>query len=132
MKRVLIVSPHFPPVNAPDMQRVRQSLPHFVAAGWEVTVLTVADPTPDAPVEPELLRSVPAAVRIVRARCLARTWTVHLGIGNVAPARPAVPFYRRPAPPDGAAGMMSSIFPPPCSACCPSAGCGARSPECPT
>lgn len=66
------------------MQRVRQSLPYFTAAGWEVTVLTVADPTPAAPVDPELLRSVPAAVEVVRARCLPRTWTQRFGVGNVA------------------------------------------------
>ncbi|HWA28481.1 MAG TPA: glycosyltransferase [Lacunisphaera sp.] len=93
MKRVLIVSPHFPPVNAPDMQRVRMSLPYFAEAGWEATVLTVDDPTPTAPVEPELLATVPADVPIVRARCLSRTWTRWLGIGNVALR--ALPFLFR-------------------------------------
>ncbi|MCW5549490.1 MAG: glycosyltransferase, partial [Opitutaceae bacterium] len=83
-RRVLIVSPHFPPVNAPDMQRVRTALPHFIAAGWEVTVLTADDPTPTAPVEPELLATVPPAVRVVRAHCFSRRWTRWLGIGNVA------------------------------------------------
>lgn len=84
MKHVLIISPHFPPVNAPDMQRVRISLPFFAEAGWAATVLTVADPTPDAPVEPELLATVPAEVRVVRARCLSRRWTRWFGVGNVA------------------------------------------------
>jgi glycosyltransferase involved in cell wall biosynthesis len=83
-KRLLIVSPHFPPVNAPDMQRVRVALPYFVEAGWEVTVLTVADPTPLAPLEPELDATVPAAVRVVRTRCFSRTWTGLLGVNNVA------------------------------------------------
>lgn len=84
MKRVLIISPHFPPVNAPDMQRVRMSLPYFAAAGWEATVLTVADPTPTAPVEPELLATIPAVVRVERAHCCSRTWTGWLGVNNVA------------------------------------------------
>ena len=84
MKRVLIVSPHFPPVNAPDMQRVRMSLPYFTAGGWDVTVLTVADPTPTAPVEAELSATVPAPVRVVRAHCCSRSWTRFLGINNVA------------------------------------------------
>ncbi len=83
-RRLLIVSPHFPPVNAPDMQRVRQSLPAFVAAGWEVTVLTVDDPTPSAPVEPELLATLPPEVRVERVRCCSRRWTGLLGVGNVA------------------------------------------------
>lgn len=84
MRRVLIISPHFPPVNAPDMQRVRMSLPYFVAAGWEVTVLTVADPTPTAPLEPALAATVPAGVRVVRAHCCSRRWTGRLGVNNVA------------------------------------------------
>ena len=83
-RRVLLVSPHFPPVNAPDMQRVRMSLPYFVAAGWEVTVLTVADPTPTAPLEPELAATVPAGVRVARAHCFSRRWTGLLGVNNVA------------------------------------------------
>ena len=83
-QRVLIVSPHFPPVNAPDMQRVRTSLPYFVEAGWEVTVLTVADPTPTAPLEPELTATVPASVRVEHAFCFSRHWTKFFGVNNVA------------------------------------------------
>jgi hypothetical protein len=83
-RRVLVVSPHFPPVNAPDMQRIRASLPAFVRAGWHVTVLTVDDPTPAAAVESELLDTVPAGVQIVRARCWSRRWTALFGVNNVA------------------------------------------------
>lgn len=89
MPKVLILSPHFPPLNTPDMQRVRMSLPHFVAAGWEVTVLAVDDPQPAAPLEPELLDTVPAAVRVVRTRCLRR----RAGVGNIALR--ALPFLWR-------------------------------------
>jgi hypothetical protein len=83
-RRVLIVSPHFPPVNAPDLHRVRVALPYFVAAGWNITVLTVADPTPTAPVEPELLMTLPLEISIRRVHCLSRRWTGLLGINNVA------------------------------------------------
>ena len=84
MKRVLIISPHFPPVNAPDMQRVRVSLPGFVEGGWAVTVLTVDDPTPTAPIEPELNATVPAGVQVERAYCFSRQWTAWFGVNNVA------------------------------------------------
>lgn len=83
MPRLLIVSPHFPPVNAPDMQRVRMSLPHFLAAGWEVTVLAADDPEPLAPLEPDLLATIPEAVRVVRVPCLRRRWTGKLGLNNL-------------------------------------------------
>lgn len=83
MPRLLIVSAHFPPVNAPDMQRVRMSLPHFVDAGWEVVVLTVDDRAPLAPLEPELLTTLPRPVRIVRAPLFSRGWTRWIGINNL-------------------------------------------------
>lgn len=82
--RVLVVSPHFCPVNTPDMQRVRMSLPRFVERGWGVTVLTVDDPTPTAPLDEELARTVPTAVEVVRAYCFPRGLTRLVGIGNVA------------------------------------------------
>ncbi|MEL6163125.1 MAG: hypothetical protein AAFR37_04960 [Cyanobacteria bacterium J06628_3] len=40
-RRVLIISPHFPPINAPDHQRVRMSLPYFKEFGWEAHVIAV-------------------------------------------------------------------------------------------
>jgi len=91
--RVLIVSPHFPPVNAPDLQRVRMSLPYFVEAGWEPVVLTVDDREPIAPLEPDLLATVPASVRVVRAPCWSRRWTRLIGVGNIALR--ALPFLHR-------------------------------------
>ena len=83
MPRLLIISPHFPPINAPDMQRVRMSLPHFVDAGWEVVVLTVDDREPLAPLESDLLLTVPAAVRVVRVHAFSRRWTRWLGMNNL-------------------------------------------------
>ena len=40
-RKVLIVSPHWPPVNAPDLQRVRMSLSYYRQYGWEPVVLAV-------------------------------------------------------------------------------------------
>jgi glycosyltransferase involved in cell wall biosynthesis len=87
--RLLIVSPYFPPLNTPDMQRVRMSLPYFIAAGWEVTVLAVDEPEPAVPVERELLDTVPAEVRVVRTRCARR----RAGVGSIALR--ALPFLLR-------------------------------------
>lgn len=92
MPRLLIVSPHFPPVNTPDMQRVRMSLPHFVDAGWEIVLLTADDRQPLAPLEPELLATVPRAVRVVRVPVLSRTWTSLLGVNNLG-LRALASFY---------------------------------------
>jgi glycosyltransferase involved in cell wall biosynthesis len=41
MKKLLIISPHFPPINAPDMHRIRMSLPYYVDFNWHVEIVTV-------------------------------------------------------------------------------------------
>lgn len=84
MKRVLIVSPHFPPINAPDMQRVRLALPYLHELGWEPTVLAVEPESIEGGVfEPLLEKTYPADIRVVRVRGLSPQLTRRLGIGNV-------------------------------------------------
>lgn len=83
MKRVLIVSPHFPPVNAPDMQRIRMGLPYYRTSGWEPVVLAVAPVDVEATVEPELLATVPPQVQVRTCRALPVRWTRRIGIGNI-------------------------------------------------
>ena len=81
--RVLIVSPHFPPVNAPDMQRVRMSLPFFREFGWEPVVLAVG-PTETERVDPVLNGTVPDSMPIVRVSALPARLTRLVGVGNLA------------------------------------------------
>jgi hypothetical protein len=84
LKQVLIVSPHFPPINAPDMQRVRLALPHLRAHGWEPTVLAVApDSIEGGVLEPTLEETYPADVRVVRVRGLSPGVTRRFGVGNL-------------------------------------------------
>jgi hypothetical protein len=84
MKKVLIVSPHFPPINAPDMQRVRLMLPHLRAAGWEPTVLAVAPESIEGGVlETALEQTYPADVRVIRVVGIAPGRTRWFGVGNL-------------------------------------------------
>lgn len=83
MKRLLIVSPHFPPINAPDMQRVRMSLPFYRENGWEPVVLAVGEPWQEGVREPELMATLPADLRVVYVGALSARWTRYLGIGNL-------------------------------------------------
>lgn len=80
MKRVLIVSPHFPPINAPDLQRVRMSLPYYRANGWEPIVLCVDDREVAGVREPELSRTIPPDVKVIRCAALPLHW---IGVRNV-------------------------------------------------
>jgi len=83
LKKLLIISPHFPPLNAPDMQRIRMSLPHYRANGWEPVVLTLADEFQDGVREPELMATLPPDVRIIRIPAIPVRTARRCGLGNV-------------------------------------------------
>lgn len=83
MRKLLIVSPHFPPVNAPDMQRVRMALPHLGAQGWEATVLAVAPESIEgAVIEPLLEDTYPRGTHVMRVKGIS-PHIRRLGIGGL-------------------------------------------------
>lgn len=84
MKRVLIISPHFPPINAADMQRVRMSLPYFVNFGWTAEVAVVNPKYSDLAKDELLLQTVPANTVIHKVKALAKKWTSKIGMGGLA------------------------------------------------
>ena len=84
MKRVLIISPHFPPVNAADMHRVRQSLPYFAEAGWEAVTLAVGPNFVEGYLDEHLLETIPEAADVRRLPALDYHWTRKFGLGSVA------------------------------------------------
>lgn len=83
-KTVLIVSPHFPPINAPDHQRVRMALLHFKEFGWQPTVLAVEPECSENRRDDSLLTTIPDDVEIHRVRALPVGVTRRVGIGNLA------------------------------------------------
>ncbi len=84
MRRVLIVSPHFPPTNAPDHQRVRMSLPFFREHGWEPVVLAVNATGVENTREPLLAATVPADIPVHRVSALSARCARRFGLGNLA------------------------------------------------
>jgi len=83
-RRVLIVSPNFPPINAPDMQRARMALPHLRAHGWEPVVLAVTPESSGTGVfEPLLEQTYPADIRVIRVQGILPGRTRWLGIGSL-------------------------------------------------
>lgn len=79
--RVLIISPHFPPTNAADMQRVRLLLPHLAAAGIEAEVLAVEPEQVAAPQDPWLAEGLPDEVPVHRVKALGLEWGKVPGLG---------------------------------------------------
>ena len=84
MKRLLIISPYFPPANAADMQRVRMSLPYYHQFGWEAEVVTVDCKYIDIGLDELLLETVPKNVIIHRIKALNKQITTKIGLGSVA------------------------------------------------
>ncbi|MDX1973079.1 MAG: glycosyltransferase [Candidatus Sumerlaeia bacterium] len=58
-KRLLIVSPLFPPTNAADLHRVRMAIPHLLKLGWSVEVLCLSPDATELIQDDFLLRTVP-------------------------------------------------------------------------
>jgi hypothetical protein len=83
LKNVLIVSPHFPPVDLPDMHRVRVSLPHFAEFGWNAKVLTVAPEFVEGSKEARFVERLPGDAAVVRTGALPLQWTRWAGLGNL-------------------------------------------------
>lgn len=98
MKKLLIISPHFPPVNAADMHRVRQCLPYLRECGWEAVVFAVAPEEVEGGRDELLMETLPADVEVHRVRALPARWTRKVGLGNLGircwlPLRRAVDRY---------------------------------------
>jgi len=84
LKKLLIISPYFPPVNAADMQRVRTSLPYFAANGWDAEVVMVNENYIDLATDELLMQSLPAQLKIHKVKALKKHFTSKLGLGSIA------------------------------------------------
>ena len=84
MRNVLIISPHFPPINAADMHRVRHSLPYFQEMGWNPMVLAVDPEKIEGSRDFLLLHTVPDSANVQHVGAFSTTWTRRLGVGNPA------------------------------------------------
>ncbi len=83
LRRALIVSPHFPPLNAPDCQRVRNSIPHTNEFGWEAHVLAVDARDVEGFLDPDLEKTLPLNVPITRIRGISARFTRPFGFGGL-------------------------------------------------
>lgn len=92
LRRVLIVSPRFPPKNAPDHHRVRMSLPFYRKFGWDPTVLCISPETSDSLDDPALGDSLPRDARVVRIPAWSEQKCRRFGFGHLD-YRCLVPLY---------------------------------------
>ncbi|MBL0358829.1 MAG: glycosyltransferase [Chitinophagaceae bacterium] len=85
LKKVLIISPYFPPVNTADMHRVRQGLPYFRQLGWEPVVITVDEAYTESYSRDELLlHTIPSDIKVHRVKALKTKYTRKVGLGSLS------------------------------------------------
>lgn len=82
-RRVLLVTPHFPPDTNAASHRVRLLAPHLPAFGWHPTVVTVDPRDYEGRLDHRLLSLVPDTLRVVRCRAWPARWTRRIGIGDL-------------------------------------------------
>jgi hypothetical protein len=82
-RRVLIVSPHFPPSNVPDHQRVRLILPYLRENGWHPEVLAVDSAAVAAPLDVWMVKGLPAEVPVHRVQAWGLGWARIPSLGTL-------------------------------------------------
>jgi hypothetical protein len=92
-KRVLMVTPHFPPDTMAGTHRVRLLAPYLPEFGWDPVVLTVDPLRYEQPIDPDLAALVPRDLRVLRCRAWSPGWTRRIGIGDLG-LRAFVPAWR--------------------------------------
>jgi glycosyltransferase involved in cell wall biosynthesis len=80
---VLIVSPNFPPVDAPDLHRARTIIPFLPEFGWKPIVLSVDPSATERPQEPLLFETLPAGLRAARVPALPARWARRAGFTDL-------------------------------------------------
>ena len=83
MKRVLIVSPHFPPINAADCHRARMAVAELPPCGWEPHVLAVEPAGCSQPRDDWLLETLPDALAVTRVAAIPERFTRLAGVGSL-------------------------------------------------
>jgi hypothetical protein len=83
MRRVLMVSPHFPPDSSAAAHRVRLLAPHLPAAGWQPTIVTVDPSGYEGRLDPDLAALVPSSMDVVRTPAWPARWTRQIGLGDL-------------------------------------------------
>src|SRR5436189_1476130 len=83
MRRLLMISPHFPPDSSAGTHRVRLLAPHLAEFGWTPTVLTVAEQDYEGRIDSELASLVPRGLEVVRSRALPVRLTRPFGLGDL-------------------------------------------------
>ncbi|RZK49204.1 MAG: hypothetical protein EOO99_07425 [Pedobacter sp.] len=84
MKKVLIITPYFPPSNTADTQRVRMSLPYYNKFEWEAEIVMVDPKYSDTNKDYLLVDSIPKNIIIHQVKAFSKKITAKFGLGSLA------------------------------------------------
>ncbi len=85
MKKILIISPYFPPVNAPDSHRVRHSINYYSKFGWLPEVVTINSNFIESYSHDRLLEKlIDSNIKIHALKIIDHEKTRFFGIGSIA------------------------------------------------
>ncbi|HEY1030686.1 MAG TPA: hypothetical protein VGD89_02860 [Flavipsychrobacter sp.] len=73
MKKILIISPHFPPSNLAAVHRSRLFAQHLPAFGWNPIILTVDEKYYEEKLDENLVKLLPQQLRIEKAKAFRVT-----------------------------------------------------------
>jgi hypothetical protein len=93
MRRILVVSPNFPPKSTADLHRVRASLRHYSRFGWDPTVLSVTPESCEGLDDPMLAESLPPGIHLKRVEAWDERTCRRFGFRHLA-YRCLLPLYR--------------------------------------
>ena len=82
-RSVLIISPHFPPINAADHQRVRMALPYFSKFGWQPHIVAVKPESVQGVGDRYLQSTIPKDIPVTYIDALPVKYTKLIGLSGL-------------------------------------------------
>jgi hypothetical protein len=73
MKKILIISPHFPPSNLASVHRARLFAAHLPASDWQPVILMVDEKYYEEPLDNQLLQLLPEGLRVEKVKAFRLT-----------------------------------------------------------
>ena len=83
LRRLLIVSPHYPPVDVVDMHRVRASSRYYEDHGWSPTILAVRPEDSGRLTDPRLVEMASERTPVVRTGAFPESTARRFGFSAI-------------------------------------------------
>ena len=83
MKKVLIITPNFPPISCPDLHRVRMALPFFSEFDWQPLILKIDPDEQEGIKDEELCKTIPDDLKTWQSGYIPKKWVRWFGLNSI-------------------------------------------------